>query len=384
MRLTQDELTATRTKIDKINARAQKRGWTGRLDVDAERVEVTTKDDLGFEITEILYDTSITGDAPSYDGWTFAATLTWDGEAGLITRCAPGVDKINRDGLREGWCDHCRTDRYRNLTYLVINNDTGDRHQVGSTCIKDFLGWSAMPVTLDVDSVTTEVEDMLGGGGFGERRWTTDTVLAVAWAAVQAFGFVPASSYDGCPTKSVVATVLDPHTPADRKLCEELRPYVADAAQQAKVIREYILSDDFGGGGEYVINMKAVIGADSVSGRNLGLVASAPQTWARGMERDLIRRQQAEQLTNEYLAPPNAKIEATVKIKSIRYLENAYGTTTVYTLITDTGHVLTWYATRSALGDKTTDDTYKIKATVKKHDEYQGSKRTVITRAKVI
>lgn len=383
MRLTQDELDATRTKINKINVRAQKRGFTGRFDVEATRIEVTTKNDLGFEVTEELFETSITGDAPSYDGWTFAATLTWDEAAGLVTRCAPGVTEINRAGLREGWCDHCKTDRMRVNTFLVISDETGQQCQVGSTCIKDFLGWNAMPVFLDCASVEEEVESALGGGGW-ERRWTTETVLAVAWAAVQAYGFVRASDYSGKPTKSVVFAALDPHTDADRQLARALMPHVPEAADQAKIIRDWILSDAFGGGGEYVINMKAVVGADTVGSRNVGLIASAPQAWARGMERDLIRRAQAEQLTNEYLADPGAKIETTVTVKSIRYLDNAYGTTTVYTLVTDTGHVLTWYASRSALGDKTTDDTHKIKATVKKHEEYQGTKRTVITRAKII
>lgn len=389
MRLTPDELDATRDKIAKINERAQRRGFTGRLDVTAERVEVTTKDDLGFDVTEIFYDVAITGEAPRYvaaDGstFTFAATLTWDPEAGLITRCAPGVTEISRDGLREGWCDHCKTDRARLNTYLVINNATGEHRQVGSTCIKDFLGWTAMPVFLDTDSVTDDVESTLGGGGYAERRWTVDTALAVAWAAVQAYGFVPAGSYDGCPTKHVVAAALDPRTPADRQLAEALRPYVADAAQQAKTIREWILSDAFGGSSEYVINMKAVIGADSVGARNLGLVASAPQAWARGMERDLIRRAQAAEIVNEHIGAPKDKITVTVTIKSIRYVENAYGTSTVYTLLTTDGHLLAWFATRSALGDKTDGTQYKITATIKGHEEYQGTKRTKITRAKVI
>lgn len=382
VRRTYGEYVATVDKIEKINRRAEKRGFTGRLTIEAEQVTVKNTNDIGFEVEEIFWDVLLTGEAPSYNGWTLAATLAWDEESGLIVRTAPGVEKVDRTHLKDGWCDHCQTNQHRANTYLV-RNAAGEQHQVGSTCIKDFLGWSASVVFLSTDEVQNEIEDMFAGGGYYERRWSITTILAMAWAAIQAYGFKPASSFDGT-TKDAVLAALDPRTRSDRELAAKLEPYVAKSAEQARIVRAWVLSDEFNGDNEYVRNLKAVAAADSASPRNIGLLVSAPQAWARAMERDLVRRAKREELVNEFIGMPKDKLELTVRIKSIRYIEGDYGTKTLYTLISDTKHVIKWFATNDILGETADDTVYKIRGTVKKHDEYNGLKSTVLTRCKII
>ncbi|WBB94134.1 hypothetical protein [Verrucosispora sp. WMMC514] len=385
MLITHGELVATQEKIAKINARAERRGFTGRLLVEAKKVIKKETNDLGFEVEEILYETTVTGEAPSYNGWKISATLDFDPEAGLIVRTAPGVEKVDRDGLVEGWCDHCRKNRHRSKTYLVHNATTGEQRQVGSTCIKDFLGWSGNVVFFSTGSIEEEIDGLLAGGGYYDKRWSAATVLAVAWAAIQAYGFKPVSSYDGTPTKSVVLTVLDPNprSARDRELVEALRPYVERSAAQAQIVRDWLLSDAFSGDTEYVRNMKAVAGAETVSARHVGLLASAPQAWARAMERDLIRRRESEELVNEFTGQPGERLELTVRVKSIRYTAGDWGTTTIYTLVGDDKRVYKWFASTDALGE-TADVVRRIKGTVKKHDEYEGTRSTVLTRCKVL
>lgn len=388
-RITFAEYQATVEKIEKINARAERRGFTGRLAIEAEKIVVTSTDDLGFTVEEIFYDVAITGDAPSYNGWTFVATLDWDAEAGLITRCAPGVEEIDRDGLRDGWCDHCKTNRQRVATYLV-RNEAGEQRQVGSTCIKDFLGWTATPVFLSTAEVEDEIDHLLAGGRWAERRWSVDTILAVSWAAIQAYGFVPTSrAYDDTPTRDIVATVLDPNprSKADRELVEKLRPYVARSADQARIVREWVLGDGFTGGGEYVHNLKAVAGAETAGMRNVGLLASAPQAWARAQERDLIRRQEQAELVNEFFGEPKQRLDLKVKIKSVRGIPTMYGTSALYTLIGTEGsaanHVFKWFSSAWALGETADDTVHTIRGTVKGFEDYNGKKTTVLTRCAV-
>lgn len=378
--LTPDEYAATVEKFAKINERAARRGFTGRLDVTGERIERTTKNDLGFEVTEIVIRTTITGEAPRYADTEFLATLTWDTEAGLITRPAPGVTTLDRTGLIEGQCNYCRTSRDRRLTYLVRR--AGVQFQVGSTCIKDFLGWSGTPVFLSASEAGDEIDSIVGGGAYGERRYSVETIFAVAWAAVQAFGYVKANDYSATPTKEIVRAALDPVTPRDRELTEALRPYVAEAGVQAAKIRNWVVSE-MAGDSEYTQNLRAVAGVPTASTRNIGLLASAPQTWARAMERDLQRKQAADELINEfYPTTEGAKITIDVKIKSIRYVDGTYGTSTVYTLVSRDGYVFTWFASRSAFGTETTDEYFKITATVKGFETFRTYRRTKITRAK--
>src|SRR5690625_3706436 len=116
--LTPDQLERAQERVDAVNKRATKRGFTGRLELHTEKTTRTTTNPAGLTVTEVVYNVQLTGTPPSYDGWTLLATLKWDEHAGLIVHTSPGVDTINRDGLRENWCDHCHTTRPRNSTYL--------------------------------------------------------------------------------------------------------------------------------------------------------------------------------------------------------------------------------------------------------------------------
>lgn len=383
--LTAAELDATKAKVAKLNERAEAKGLTGRLEVVADKVEDTETLPNGLEVTRVYWDTVITGEAPSYGGWKFIAVLDWDDAAGLITRTVPGfAGVIDRDALRANWCDHCNTTRNRVETYLVEGQD-GERRQVGSTCIRDFLGQAVRPVWIfnEADSLR---EEFLSLGGVRDYDYTPESVVKVAWAVIQEYGFVP-SSWDGS-TKGRVLTVLYPPSKGQaardaHELIKRLQPHVDAATGQARLIIDFIKSDAFGGASEYVTNLKAIVSGERVGSRHFGLLVSAPQAWAREVERDLRRQAAKAELVNAHFGQPGDKVELTVRVKSISYSHHNYGTSTVYKLVTDTGHLVTWFASSSSLGDEVTNETFKIKATVKKHDEYQDVKSTVITRAKV-
>lgn len=380
--LTLNELAATQLKIGKINDRAAKRGWTGRLVVDAQYTEVTDENEAGIEVTKVFYMTKITGEAPKYNGWEFLAVLDWHSAGGeLITRVSPGVEltgPIDRSNLRPGACDHCDTVRDRKDIYLVRNAE-GQTKQVGSTCIKDFLGWSALPCFISTDDAEPEFEGM--GGGSRWIDYDVETVLTVAWALIKRDGFRPAS-FDSS-TKQDVLTVLDPRTSKERKFAQDARALVADAKAQAAQIRAYVL-DELAGDSEYVVNLKTALRANYVSYRAFGLVVSAPQAWARAVERDLTRRAEREQVTNEWIGAAKDKVELTVVVKSIRPIESYYGVTYLYTMADAAGHVIKWFSSSKALGDDVTGEQVRIKGTVKELTEYQGTKQTVLTRCKVL
>jgi hypothetical protein len=50
----------------------------------------------------------------------------------------------------------------------------------------------------------------------------------------------------------------------------------------------------------------------------------------------------------------------------------------------ESGKVYQWFASRSALGNTVTDDPIHIKGTVKKLDEWKGSRTTKLTRCKIL
>lgn len=379
--LTPGEYTATVAKIAKINERATKRGFTGRLAVEGTReVKVSIDSLTGFEIREVIYNTRVTGTAPSYGGYTFLARIDRVGESFVIST-APGVDHVERSLVHPGECDHCGFNRQRNNTYLVRNETTGETVNVGSTCIKDFLGWDASVVFFSDSDV--EVEQ---GGGYVERQFLTDTVLAYAYAAIKAHGWVARSSYTGRPTADLVGLALFGGRMSEQDLRDvrALHAYAPEATEMVEKIKGYILSDDFNGSSTYVDNLKVVVGEDAVTSRQFGLLASAPQAYLRSMEK-AAEKKAAEATTagSEWVGAEKDKVEVKGTIEAVRYSANMYGTTTIYTILGEDGNLYTWFSSNGALGDDAGVAVH-IKGTVKGHEEFNGSKRTVLTRCKAI
>ena len=80
------------------------------------------------------------GEAPALAGWTLAAIVDHrDGEPRLrvTSSAAPALDPGR---FRETRCDHCRLRRRRVETYVVWHAGTQRLRQVGTGCLRDFLG----------------------------------------------------------------------------------------------------------------------------------------------------------------------------------------------------------------------------------------------------
>lgn len=401
------ELQKVLKKAEQVNARAAKRGWTGRVEVTYTRVLRTWETLSGLTVEASLWDTEIAGRPAQYEGWTFLAALDWDwdasgdGEPLLVTRTAPGFDgRIDRAGLKPGGCDHCRATRNRRTTYLVQGQD-GTRVQVGSTCIKDFLGHDVRFAFVS-DDLIEEDEDGFGFGGGGEPSYTPLTVIGAAWAVMQMEGgYTPSSggSEYHWPTKDIVKALLRPGAGSERtrdgrqtdtaKFAQGVRKSAVEAPGQAALILGYLLDDTrFPRDSDYADNLKALLATENITPRHFGLVCSAPQAWAKSVGAELRRQAKNADIVNEWFGAEKDKVELDVRIRSIAYSENNYGyrptTTTIYTLLdTSTNRLVKWFSTSAALGHEAERE-FRIKATVKGHDEWEGVKSTVITRAAVI
>ncbi len=378
-RITEAEYQATKTKVQAINLRAQKRGFTGIVTLEAHRVEVESVDEFGFERTDIWWDVELSGDVPCYNGWEFLATLDWDPHAGLVVRSAPGSPNVDRDSLKENHCDHCNTNRQRNETYLVRNRETNQQLQVGSTCIKDFLGWSTNIVFLDVDSIGEDLG--LGTGSGLPDSVNTLYALAVAWALIKLDGYKTADS-NGSTKGDVFDVIWHPRSmaPERRQELARIRELAEEAKTRAAECLAWVLSDDFTGSGDYALNLKAVAGADYVTSRNIGILASAPQAWAKWQQRTLIREAEAQQVSN-WIGEVGQRLVLTATIKGIQFIPGDFGTTVLYSMRDAAGNIIKWFASREAFGDEVGREVV-FKATVKEHDCFRDVKQTLITRAK--
>lgn len=383
-----EQLAATRAKFAKINGRATRGGLQGSIELTSVR-EVTVKLEnvAGLAVETVMFEVTIGGETPRFNGWEFIATLDWDQHAGLIVRAAPGAPTVDRSALREGWCDHCKTTRDRSKTFVVRSAD-GVQVQVGSTCIKDFTGWSGSISWLEGPSEGRESDWF---GPVGRVDYSVETVLAYAWAIIKLHGWAPAS-FGFESTKCLVDRALypNPKRKDDLEFARTLAPLAEEAKGRAAEIKDFILSSDFWGGGDYTTNLKAVCAGSLVSPRNFGLVVSAPQAHARFQEKTLLKEKAAKVgADSEWFGTPAVKgaksvrHELDVTVVGIRYIEGDYGTTTLYTMVGPDGNLFKWFASNGTLGEKE-GASFKIKATVKAHDEFKGVKSTTLTRCTVV
>jgi hypothetical protein len=383
------ELEMTREKIEKINTRCANRGIPGGLNVESR--EETRKDTnaLGIEIERIVYMVKITGIAPKLPDWEFMATLDYDQYAGLIVRAYPGMPAINRDNLREGWCDHCQTNRYRKTTYVMRNKMTGEEIQVGSACIKDFTGWTALPYTFD--RMTKDVEEFSGGFGSAPRDVTVLTALAISWACVTEYGFV--KSREENSTAGMVRDVIDPPKPnkwnADYIAeLQRVSKHSEEMYARAEELRAWILDNEkfpLSDRSDYAANLKAIASAERVSLRQIGILASAPQAWAKWLEKSFIKERESAPESN-WFGEITERWEMSLTLKAVRYIESAYGCSTLHTFTDESGNVFKWFASSSDLAEDYDGigKVFRIAAGIKSHGEFRNVRETGLTRAKVI
>jgi hypothetical protein len=399
-KLSHAEFAATQEKIAKINDRAAKRGLTGRYElVGVETTEEQVNSFTGLTDTWTYIATTLTGERPKYDNTAFLARVEWN-EGQPIVQAAPGVEGVDRSVLVDGHCSHCNKIRSRKFTYVVERD--GVQAQIGGTCIKDYLGWSANPVRLWADDPSDEFEGSFGGRAFGPSgSWTPLTILQTAWATIRCYGFVPVSGGGfggGLPTSNLVKFALGywdlPQHRVERGGCyhcelvaklEKIGAFVEDAAAEAQRVLDFVLSDDFGGASEYVQNLKTLAAASSVEGKFIGLLASAPQAYAKHQEKTLVRKAREER-PSDHVGAVKERLTLTVTIEAIRYIEryNQFNhqdeVTVLYTLRDpETGNVFKWFASREALGEEK-GRTVTVKGTVKAHETYNNLKSTVLTR----
>lgn len=403
--LTMPQYRATLAKIAKINARAAKRGLAGRIDVEAGEphlVQITERDGitLPFPVYEERIEVDLTGEAPRYVDWVFAARIDVqgydeDGDPVFTLATAPGVEHLDREGIDAGICEHCGTRRRRKNTYVLLNTGetdpatAGKRIVVGSTCLRDFLGWEGRIAWLDVPDLSDE--DWFGSVASVEPSYAVADVLRLAIASIRMRGYIPGHAYGQTSTREHVGTLfLSRPTSADRETAEALLVAAesVDPTEVAAII-ETLTGEDYPGTGAsastYAENLKVLLSLTHVHASGLGLLVSAPQAYAKHQGRAIER---AARATSEWIGTKGEKITATITIERLTPIEQHFGGRTAYSTLltgrTQTGEIVKCFTAAAWVRDMQVGQQVTLTATVKDHEIYEGTKQTLLTRAKPV
>jgi hypothetical protein len=352
----------------------------------------------------------IEGETPKYKGWTFVAVLQHlDGEN--IVRALPGETVPETYRNRGPVCDHCRTNRQRGDTYLV--KDCSGYMQVGSTCIRDFLGSDEAGKVAAMAEIFAQARALASEDGEGFGHASNDRTLAeylpiVAWAVrTPGQGWTSrtkAREEGGSATADRAWTYLTDGREARKagvEVTDEDRATAEAAEAWADSLTDATIAAETG---DYLHNLRAVARTGLVQSRTAGLAASMVTAYQRAMGRERAKSDRAARPSlDAHLGTIGEKVTFGLPAKTtktgkpakgaptvlraepvvldfVHGFDTAYGYTTILKFRTADGAVLVWFASSTSIGRADVGKAYALTGTVKKHDDYKGSKQTTLTR----
>ncbi len=392
--------------IEKLAARSKKLGMPpiGLRIVSTQRHEDKHED--GSVTRWSTREVAITGEAPHVKGWTFAATLQHASEVGNLIEAVPGqkIPEKFRTAAAT-WCDHCRQSRHRITSYL-LHNAQGEWKQVGSNCLKDFLGVENPHDLARYAEYLAQAGDLAGdeeeknfydGPGRRERLQSIDTLLAYVAESIKRDGWVSRSAARADGTGRTRATVdaaldmiarnakggkddwrdRDPRwTPSEESDAE-----AKDALAWA---RDKTAADE--GLDDYWWNVKIAVAPDHVQPKAVGVAGSVVASYQRNQNRlaqdEAKRKARATGAdgVSRHVGEVGLPLKFTATVTGEKQIDSDYGAFTLVTLTTPEGNVLKW-RDRSGSGLEM-GKTYRLVGKVKEHGEWQGDAETTVTHVK--
>lgn len=317
--------------------------------------------------------------------WTFLGTVSTLEDGAAFVTWVPGVERIEWSG-QVNYCDHCRTNRDRNNTYLV-SNDAGFYHQVGSTCIKDFTGHSPASIVGwlgALNEISFSDDEIESWGRSATRFYSPSEIIGVAARIVSKAGYVSkqkAEDEDMQATAEIVREVVSrsmptrefdsryPVTPESEALYFATMDAIEAAVGQPA-------------GSDWLADIVRLGSSTGVQWRHIGILGSAVILGLRQQERAAM----SDRPESNFFGEIGQRLTLTnVKVVMKRSFEGAYGQSFVLRFDVD-GNDAVWFASWSEASNALSEgDIITIVATVKAHELDSRSSRptTVLTRCTI-
>lgn len=292
-------------------------------------------------------------------------------------------------------CDYCKTNRKRNKTYLVVNQETGEWKQLGKECLKLFVTGIDIDAIATFESFIKEAEDAENPGdeffyGRSFKFVKVADALALACAVYHERGYLATRDSVGNPNDLCNKNIVQ------RKLAQQYG-YNSDFLNITNSTRDIInamtfradinAAKDAMGGVEqlpddpYYNNLKVIVANEYAPLNKLGFLVSIPKAIDRYKE-EMRKQEEREKLAAEsnYIGSVGEKISANfVSGREVACCETQFGLLHIYEFKDANGNTLVWKSGSS----KNIPESGTVTGTVKSHEEYNGVRQTVILRAKI-
>lgn len=302
---------------------------------------------------------------PKLEGWEFVARIDHANEAGNIIRMT-GLRDLPLE-YRESHpnCDHCGHNRRRRDTFVVFHEEQGFK-QVGSSCLKDFVGHGDADRIAKLAELISTVRGYVRGSyeeDLRDNRWiATETYLAYAAQEILDHGFMSRklANERNCPSSADEAfTAYNTRKTFPTSAAKDLAEAALNWAMNLDETDEPL--------NNYLHNCWVVANAPALEARSLGIAASIVGVYYRDQK-------PKPAAVSQHLGTVGQKLEIDVEVIDTRILDSG---STLVTMHDPKGNVLKWFSSNKTptRGLKT-----RIKATVKAHNTFRGRHETILTR----
>jgi hypothetical protein len=311
------------------------------------------------------------------NGWNYVARIDHSQEMGNLLRIVPGKELPERfRHTTHHLCEHCNERRYRRDTFVLQQEDTDVYKQVGSSCLKDFVGHHSAAHYAKLAELLANVSDYAKGVGFGsfgeDRRWySTEHFTRYVAADVLAKGWVSAKSAKEFNSESTKDSVLNaihygsalpvPYGDANALAADALA-WVGSFANEGRELSDWEFS------------ACVVACSEALELRQLGVAASVV-----GVYWNKFRNANETRKASEYVGKEGDKITIDAVLKTVTRGEFSHR----HVFETIEGNILIWFASSRPLVD-VVGKKITIQGTVKGHQLYNSKKQTLVNRVKLL
>jgi len=268
-------------------------------------------------------------------------------------------------------CQHCKSDRKRNKTVLLINAEN-QIIQVGSTCIKEYTGIDGLSIIgnyQDIHDICIE-EPKMDYDNFSKQLKYDKTIDYLA-SCIQ---LINSKGYEKEVTK-YKAWEISGTDDLDKKYLPV-----------AEKIINYFQNREFKEYETFQNNIKQYLSNEYT--KINGIVAYAYVSYLNELEKDEKKAKEQEgKKDSNHIGNTGDKLEKELTLKKRVSYETSYNgynevTQYIYLFEDAEGNIYKWNTSKYLELDN--GDNLKLKGSVKAHEEYAGAKQTVLTRCKLI
>lgn len=354
------------------------------------------------------YIVELKGEAPVIPGWSLVAVIEHGNtELGNILRVVPGMTCPYQYRQADALCEHCGHTRRRLETFVLLSSD-GVHKQVGRNCLADFCrNPEAAKGLCDYAQIIascrglcsgSEDEEFFGMGGRTIERAPVEAVLAMTARIIRHCGWLSRSKArelmtGATATADIVSEIFfnprffkrDSSTSKEER---ELQDAANDVQERDETLAEQALSwirsmrDQAETLSDYLYNALVVASEETVVCKHLGILCSVVSSYQRHLEKSEERKQaERQRAASDWFGEVKKRGDFTLTLLGTKSFDSPFGVKFLYRFIDGSGNIAVWWTTKDE--EVEVGKAYKVRATVKAHEDYRGTKQTVLTRCAV-